>query len=60
MSGAYLFNHTALAKVFRAKPLKALVQRGLTLPRCHPDQWVLDCTRVGGEKALVYLGHYCA
>jgi site-specific recombinase XerD len=57
--GAYLFNHKALAKVFRAKMLAALVQAELTLPRCHPQKWVVDCMHVGsGEKALVYLGRY--
>ncbi|WP_022947396.1 IS91 family transposase [Methylohalobius crimeensis] len=57
--GAYLFSHKALAKVFRAKLLAALVQAGLTLPRCHPQKWVIDCKHVGsGEKALVYLGRY--
>jgi len=55
----YLFNHNALAKVFRAKLLDALSEAGLTLPRCHPRRWVVDCTHVGsGEKALVYLGRY--
>src|SRR3990167_9916493 len=30
--GGYLFNHKALAKVFRAKMLAALCREGLTLP----------------------------
>lgn len=55
----YLFNHRALAKVFRAKLLAALGREGLKLPACHPEKWVVDCKGVGnGEKALVYLGRY--
>lgn len=55
----YLFNHRALAKVFRAKLLAALVREGLPLPCRHPEKWVVDCKCVGsGEKALVYLGRY--
>ena len=55
----YLFNHTALAKVFRAKLLAGIEAAGLTLPARHPSQWVVDCKSVGsGQKALIYLGHY--
>ena len=55
----YLFNHQALAKVFRAKLLAALKQEGLVLPGQLPAKWVVDCKSVGdGEKALVYLGRY--
>jgi hypothetical protein len=55
----YLFNHKALAKVFRAKFLAALAQTGLALPSKLPQDWVVDCKGVGnGEKALVYLGRY--
>jgi Putative transposase/Transposase zinc-binding domain len=55
----YLFNHKALAKVFRAKFLAALAQAGLALPSKLPQDWVVDCKGVGsGEKALVYLGRY--
>jgi hypothetical protein len=55
----YLFNHTALAKVFRAKLLEAIRQQGLTLPVRYPETWVVDVKSVGrGEKALVYLGRY--
>ena len=58
-SGGYLFNHKALAKVFRAKLLAALVAAGLTLPADLPKKWVVDCKCVGnGQKALVYLGRY--
>jgi len=57
--GGYLFNHTALAKVFRAKMLSGIEAAGLTLPPRHPEKWVVDCKSVGtGEKALVYLGRY--
>lgn len=55
----YLFNHNALAKVFRAKMLEAITQAGLTLPASYPQKWVVDCRCVGaGDKALVYLGRY--
>ena len=54
----YLFNHKALAKVFRAKLLAAITEAGLalagTLSRSS-GSWM--CKSVGtGEKALVYLG----
>jgi len=55
----YLFNHKALAKVFRAKLLDAIRQAGLDLPLNYPKTWVVDVKSVGtGEKALVYLGRY--
>lgn len=55
----YLFSHKALAKVFRAKLLAAIVQANLPLPKRHPAAWVVDCKSVGtGDKALVYLGRY--
>lgn len=57
--GRYLFNHKALAKVFRAKMLAGLQAAGLPLPQRHPELWVMDCKAVGnGEKALIYLGRY--
>ncbi len=57
--GSYLFNHKALAKVFRAKMLAAIQAAGLTLPPRYPEKWVVDCKSVGsGEKALIYLGRY--
>ena len=57
--GHYLFNHKALAAVFRGKLLAALNAQGLTAPLCLPERWVVDCKSVGnGEKALVYLGRY--
>ncbi len=55
----YLFNHKALAKVFRAKLLEAIRREGLQLPARYPETWVVDCKSVGSkEKALVYLGRY--
>ena len=55
----YLFNHKALANVFRAKMLNALAHHALTPPANTPRIWVVDCTSVGtGEKALTYLGKY--
>ena len=57
--GKYLFNHKALAKVFRAKMLTRLAQENLSLPKSMPQKWVVDCKSVGsGDKALVYLGRY--
>jgi Putative transposase/Transposase zinc-binding domain len=57
--GHYLFNHKALAAVFRGKLLAALNAEGLTAPVCMPERWVVDCKSVGnGHKALVYLGRY--
>ena len=55
----YLFSHKAMAKVFRAKLLEALVDHGLQVPKKCPKKWVVDCKRVGnGEKAIIYLGNY--
>ena len=55
----YLFNHKALAKVFKARFLTALSELGLPLPSNLPQKWVANCKCVGnGEKALVYLGRY--
>ena len=55
----YLFNHEALATVFRAKLLAGIVDAGLTLPGCYPEKWVVDCKSVGsGQPALIYLGRY--
>jgi hypothetical protein len=56
---AYLFNHKALAKVFRAKLLAGIRETGLELPAFYPKIWVVDVKPVGsGDKALVYLGRY--
>jgi len=57
--GKYLFNHKALAKVFRAKMLAGLTRLHLSCPPSTPEKWVVDCQHVGsGEKALIYLGRY--
>ncbi len=57
--GGYLFDHKALAKVFRAKMLTGIKQAGLKLPDGYPTKWVVDCKAVGsGRQALVYLGRY--
>lgn len=57
--GTYLFNETALAKVFRAKLLAALDAAGIALPARYPQEWVAHCKSVGaGQKALIYLGRY--
>jgi len=48
----YLFNHKALAKVFRAKLLAAITGEGLTLPNGYARKWVADCKCVGsGNRA---------
>lgn len=58
-SSKYIFNHKNLAKVFRAKLLKKLVDNGLQVPRTCPKKWIVDCKNVGnGDKALIYLGRY--
>lgn len=58
-NSGYLFNHKALAKVFRAKMLDAIIKEGLALPSKHPTKWVVGCKSVGsGDKALIYLGRY--
>jgi putative transposase/transposase-like zinc-binding protein/TrwC relaxase len=58
-TGKYLFNQKALAKVFRAVLLKAVVRHGLQVPKKCPHKWVVDCKNVGkGDKALIYLGTY--
>lgn len=55
----YFFNERALAKVFRAKMLEALVDQGLKLPGDCPKKWVVHCKSVGnGDKAIIYLGRY--
>ena len=55
----YLFNHKALAKVFRAKMLTHMTEEQLPFPATIPKKWVVDCKFVGaGDKALIYLGRY--
>ena len=57
--GGYLFDHKALAKVFRGKFLAALHEQGLAVPPRLREEWVVDCKSVGnGHKAIVYLGRY--
>jgi hypothetical protein len=56
---SYLFNHIALAKVFRAKLLAGIREKGLELPACYPKIWRVNVKSVGsGDKALIYLGRY--
>ena len=56
---AYLFNHKALAMVFRARFLTALREAGCSLPEKIPAKWVVDCTETGtGISALKYLSRY--
>jgi hypothetical protein len=58
-SSKYIFSHKALAKVFRAKLLKEIVDNNLRVPNDCPKKWVVDCKNVGnGDKALIYLGKY--
>ena len=57
--GKFLFNESALAKVFRARFLQALTKAGLTLPTSLPRKWVVDCTHAGnGLASLKYLSRY--
>jgi hypothetical protein len=57
--GKYLFNKKAMAKVFRARFLTALNEAGFSIPKRVPEEWVVDCTRVGkGISALKYLSRY--
>lgn len=55
----YLFNHKALAKVFRAKILAAIKKAGFKRPAADAKTWIVDCKFAGkGDKALIYLGRY--
>jgi hypothetical protein len=57
--GKYLFNELNLAKVFRARMMEAIADAGFSLPTDLPDQWVVNCKRVGrGLPALQYLSRY--
>jgi hypothetical protein len=59
VKGRYLFNAFALARVFRAKLLRALHSAGLPIPVGLPSKWVVDCRNVGsGAPALEYLSRY--
>ncbi len=54
----YLFNHKALAIVFRARFLDGLKKAGLICENI-PEKWVVDCTEAGrGIYALQYLSRY--
>ena len=57
--GKYLFNQKAMAKVFRARFLAALIRAGFSIPKKVPKKWVVDCSYVGkGISALKYLSRY--
>lgn len=58
-SGKYLFDHKALACVFRAIFLKGMDQCGLKPQINYPKEWVVDVTHAGnGYPALQYLSKY--
>jgi hypothetical protein len=58
LKGRYLFNGRQLAKVFRARLLKAIAQSDLLAP-VTPRRWVAQCKAVGsGLPALQYLSRY--
>jgi len=58
-NGNFLFQHKALATVFRAKLLAGIKQLNLPLPKQYPKEWVVDCKAVGeGSKVIIYLGRY--
>ncbi len=55
----YLFNHKALANVFRARFLDALNNAGLLIPKGIRPEWVVACANVGkGATVLKYLSRY--
>lgn len=55
----YLFNHKALARVFRGRFLAGLKETGFYIPKNTPAKWVVDCTKAGkGISALKYLSRY--
>ncbi len=57
--GKYLFNHRALAKVFRGLLLKNLRDAGLLSSTSAPLKWIVDCQYMGsGAPALKYLSQY--
>lgn len=56
--GKYLFNHKALAKVFRGKLLSEMTKFNIKTKHIT-NKWIVDCKYVGkGDKAIVYLGRY--
>jgi len=55
----YLFNNKNMAKVFRARFLRAVTEAKLSIPKGVPKKWVVDCKYVGkGLSALKYLSRY--
>ena len=59
LKGKYLFNELALAKVFRARFLEAVVQKGFSVPPKTPKEWIVNCRHTGkGLPALKYLSRY--
>ncbi len=57
--GKFLFYHKSLAKVFRARFLKALNESDFHIPRQIPKEWVVDCKHAGnGMPAIKYLSRY--
>ena len=57
--GGYLFNHAALATVFRVKLLDATRGAGLSLPPSLPSDRAAHCKAVGGgQQALMDLSRY--
>ena len=59
LKGEYLFNEFALAKVFRARFIGALKEKGFSIPEKTPKEWVADVRHVGkGLPALQYLSRY--
>ena len=59
LTGKFLFNEFALARVFRARFIQAINDGGFYLPKGLPKKWVVDCTHVGkGLPALKYLSRY--
>jgi hypothetical protein len=59
VKGDYLFNHKAMAEVFRGRFLAGLQEAGFAVPQKTPKKWVVDCTPAGeGMSALKYLSRY--
>lgn len=59
LKGKYLFNEFALARVFRARLIGALKEKGFSIPKKTPREWVADVRHVGkGLPALKYLSRY--
>jgi len=59
VQSGYLFNHKALAKVFRGRFLAGLKESGFRIPENIPLKWVVDCTEPGkGVFAVKYLSRY--